>query len=273
MKLLGKILLIIIFIPTFLAFVLSINVRYQFLSSNFWIDTFRKNDIYFQMSQIIGNKFTKKVIDSGSSKSDVTVLANLISPSAIGNFIEENIRSVLSYANGTSSEIAVYVPFSINNLKRDADSQKLESSLEKMNLQDFLDDFSVRGIEESDIKIISKIGPYSWVLMFSTFAFLLIVLTLIYLLVDSGRRLTAWGIPLTLSGTFILGMSYFCNLFGKIMAVGFTQSENIATSLAAIIILPVIRNVTAIWIWFGISFLGLGVLLFFIKKPAINKTK
>lgn len=273
MKLLGKILLTIIFVLTFLVFVLSINIRYQLLSSNFWIDAFRRDDIYFQMSQIISNKFTKKVIDSGGSKSDVTVLANLVSPSTIGSFFEENVKSILAYANNTSSEIIVYVPFSFNGLNGDSDLQNVENNFEKMRLQDFVGNFNIKEIKESDIKMIPKIGLYSWILMFCAFTFLLFIFTLIYLLVEAGKRLTALGTPLVLSGMLILSISYICNYVGKIITEGFAQSENIATSLAAIAILPVIHGVSAIWVWFGVSFIGLGVLLFFIKKPAINKAK
>ena len=89
MKFVSKILLIILSVPILVLCVLSINVRLQFLSSDFWIGTFEKADVYTQISTSLSSRLLDKVVAGGGKGSDVAVLSSLISPNILKIFFEE----------------------------------------------------------------------------------------------------------------------------------------------------------------------------------------
>ncbi|EKE12756.1 MAG: hypothetical protein ACD_13C00144G0061 [uncultured bacterium] len=267
MKFVSKILLIILSVPILVLCVLSINVRLQFLSSDFWIGTFEKADVYTQISTSLSSRLFDKVVAGGGKGSDVAVLSSLISPNILKIFFEENIKSILLYANGKSSEIVVFTPFSTDSILRGVKAEDLGNFSEKMTLDDFLKKFNITGINEKDIQIVSKFGIWSWLFVIGSLSLLALVLVLTYLLTGTGKRLTTMGIELTLSGICVLVVNFLADFIVKSFTENFAGSANVGTSLIAITAPPIIQNITQIWIWFGISSLILGVLLFFIKKP------
>ena len=273
MKFVARALLIIVAFPIFILSVFSINIRFQFLSSGFWINTFEKGNIYSQISENVENRLISRVIAEGGGKSDVTLLSNLISPESLKDFFEKNIKNILLYANGKSAEIMVFTPVPLGKIPEGFDLNNLEDFSEEIPLTDFLKGFDISGIRESDIQAISNFGTWAWVLTAGSFSLLVLVLVLAYLATNPGKHLTTPGIALVLPGIFML-TAYFAGSFaGRVLTDDFRQSANIGTSLAAIIAPPVIQNVTQIWIWFGASALILGILLFFLKKLVYNGSK
>ncbi|KKR89523.1 MAG: hypothetical protein UU39_C0033G0004 [Candidatus Woesebacteria bacterium GW2011_GWD1_41_12] len=270
MKLIAKILLVLISIPVILMCLLSINIRLQFLSSGFWISAFEKGDVYIKTSSVIENKLITRVVAEGGKESDVTVLSGLISPSSLKYFFENNIDSLLLFANGKSLEMMVYVPLTLSDALEGNDYYNLENFSEKMTMTEFLEKFNVIGVNASDLQMISRLGIWSWAFVAVSFILLVIIIFLMYRLTQAGKRLVAPAVPLILSAILIIGASYAGKFGGRVLAEGFTGSPNIGTSLAAIITPPVIRDVAKIWIIFGASLFILGVLLLFIKKPLYN---
>jgi len=237
------------------------------LSSDFWIRTFERADVYTQISTSLSSRLLDKVVAGGGERSDVTVLSSLISPNILKTFFEENIKSTLLYANGKSSEIIIFMPFSADSILRGVKAEDLGNFSEKMTLNDFLKKFNITEIDEKDIQIISKFGIWSWLLVVSSSLLLALVLVLTYILTGVGKRLTTMGIELTLSGICVLAVIFLADFIVRSFMESFTGSTNVGTSLVAIIAPPVIENVAQVWVWFGISSLILGVLAFFIKKP------
>jgi hypothetical protein len=263
MKILAKILLVLVSIPVFFLCILSINVRFQLLSSRFWINTFEKNAVYSQISAEIGTRLTSKVVAGGGEESDITVLSALVSTDNLKYFFEKNIQSFISYANGKSSEITIFIPF----------SSELGDFSEEISLMDFLDEFNIAVVSESDIQMISKYGFFSWMAFVALLTLLVLIFVLLYLLTDSGKSLVSQGMAFILFGT-TLTMAFFIGQFaGEVISRDFTGSSNIGTSLMAIITPPIIQNLIRTWIWIGILLFIFGILLFFIKKPAIFKSK
>ncbi len=272
MKFIAKTLLIFISIPLILLSMLSINIKFQFLSPGFWIKSFDEGNVYSQASLMIESRLIERVEAEGGTKSDVKVLSNLISAPSLKTFFERNIDSILLYANGKTPEMMVYVPLTLKDALEGYDYYNLDDSSEKMTFQEFLNRFNVNGIESSDIAYISKLGLWSWVLIFSSFALLIITFVLMYLMTSGQKRLWAPSISLTLAGFIILGLSLAGDYFNRMLVAGIDGSANTGTSLLAVFAPPLMQNVTRIWLWFGISSLVFGIAFLFVKKPPVNNT-
>jgi hypothetical protein len=266
-------LLVILSVPVFILSVLSINIKSQFLSAGFWINTFEKANVYSQISTSVSDRLADKVVAGGGKISDITALSNLISPYNIKVFFEKNVKSILLFANGKSSEIIVFTPLPTKNIPVGTKTDEFSKFSEKMTLDDFLKNLNITGVTKEDFQIISKFGVWSWILIGTSFALLLLVLVLTYALIDAGRHLTAMGIEFALSGILILSSYFLAGFIGKYLTENFVKSANIGTSLAAIAAPPVIANVAQVWVWFALSSILLGVLLFFVKKPAKNSLR
>lgn len=273
MRFVARALLVIIAVPIFILTVLSINIRFQFLSSRFWINTFEKGNIYSQISENVENRLISKVVAEGGGKSDVALLSNLISPTSLKDFSEKNIRNILLYANGKSSQIMVFTPVPLGKIPEGFGKNNLENFSEEIPLTDFLKGFDISGIGESDIQAISDFGTWAWILTAGSFSLLVLALVLAYLTTNSGKHLITPGMALILPGIFMLTAYLVGSFAGRVLTDDFRESTNVGTSLAAIIIPPVIQNVVQIWIWFGTFAVILGILLFFLKKPVYNDAK
>src|SRR5574340_181787 len=110
MKFIAKFLLTIIAIPVFIILVLSVNIRFQFLSSKFWTNTLEKGNVYSKISSVISENLESKVVAEGGGKNDAAILTSLVSPLNIKDFAQSNIQSIIDYANGKESEFGLYVP-------------------------------------------------------------------------------------------------------------------------------------------------------------------
>ena len=225
------------------------------------MNAYAKANVYSQISEFIGDKMVSKVVESGGRETDADLLSNFISPLSLREMFEGNIQSFLSYANGASSEIRVFVPWS---LEKTGDSSS-------MSLTEFLNEFNISGIEEKDLIIISKFGLYSWVLVFSSFALLILFLVMEYLLTSKGRRLTVLGTSLLLSGLFLFGLSLAGRKAADVLADG-TLTSNIGNQIAITMSVPLIGEAVYVWLIAAAVFAVLGILLFLIKKSGNTKS-
>jgi hypothetical protein len=272
-KFIAKVLLVILTIPIFIVLVLSVNIRFQFMSPVFWLGSFEKADVYSQISANIKSRLDSKVVADGGSISDIEVLSNLVSAASLKTFVEDNISSILTYANGHSKEIIVSMPLPTKTLPVNLDFQEVGSLTEKLTLTEFVKEYNISGFNESDIARISKFGIWSWELLVLSFAVFVLVFVLMYLLVDSKKRMVVPGIALAISGLVAMAIYFMGELTSSTLSVDFVGTTNLGSALLAILAPPLIQNTIHIWIWFGISSIVLGISLIFIKKPAYNKNR
>ena len=241
------------------------------MSSKFWTETFEKGDVYSQVSSVIKNKLITRVVAEGGKESDVTVLSGLISSGSLKYFFENNIDSILLFANGRTPEIIVYVPLTLSDAIEGNDFYNLENFSEKMTVTEFLEKFNIIGVNASDLQMISKFGLWSWIFVVVSFVLLVLIILTLYRLTGERKHLVAPGTSLILSGILIITASFVGDFGGRILTEGFRESANMGTSLVAIMTPPIIQNVATIWIRFGALMLVLGILLLFFKKPVYNK--
>lgn len=263
MKVFAKILLTFLAMPVFLLLILSINIRFQFLDSEFWTNTFEKGNVYQKISNKIDSSLESSTIGSGGMADDVTSLSSLVSEENIKVFFEENVKSFTEYANGKSSEIMVTFPFSNN----------IWNLSQKMELTQFLKENNIGTVNKEDLKNISRFGTWSWMATSSLILAIIFIYTLLYLLTDSGKHLISLGLVSLFSG--ILMVAFFAaGKFGSsIISRDFIESTNLGKSIIAIVSIPVIKAVAVIWFWAGIAAVILGIILFFVKKPVYNQVK
>lgn len=261
MKILANILLAIIPIPLLILLVLSVNIRFQFLEYDFWINTFKKGNVYQKVSDKIRDNLELNAIKSGGTANDVIDLSSLVSADNVENFFEDNVQNFLLYANGKSPEIMVSFPFT-NNLWKTSS---------KIELKDLLEEFNIEMVSQNDIQALSRFGTISSALTFGLSLLLILNILLMYVFTKSGKHLISLGVSFTFSGI----MTIACFIAGKfaveVISRDFSDNINIGKSLSVIIATPVIDNLVQAWLWFGIFFLVTGMILFFLKKPANNQ--
>ena len=273
MKFLAKTLLILISIPLIIICMLSVNIKFQFLSSGFWIKSFESGNVYSKVSSIVEDRLIERVEAEGGMKSDIKVLSDLISPQSLKTVFERNIESILLYANGKTPEMSVFVPLALSDALEGRDYYNLDNFSEKMTFAEFLEKFNIDSVKSSDIEVVSKFGTQSTILIITSFGILVLVFVLMYLATNSGKRFIAPAIALSLSGLVILGASFGTDYMNRMLVRDLTDSANMGASLVAAFAPPVIQNLMDIWIWFGASALILGIAAFFVRKPKTAENK
>lgn len=265
MKFIAKFLLTVISVLVFILLMLSINIRFQFMSSKFWTDTFAKGNVYSKISTVITSELESKVSDEGGKESDITILTDIISPLNVKAFFEENLRSILSYADGKTTVIEVYAPPLVPTSK--------EITLEKMSLSDFLSEYNISGFDQNTLQQIAKFGIRSWLLFGASLAVFLLIMAFMYLLAAPGSRLGGMGLVLILSGALAAAFYFVLNYSAALLVNNFTGSANIGTAMGVVAAPPVILEAGRIWGIGGVLALTAGIVLFFIKKPAKTNWK
>lgn len=273
MKFIVRIFLILISVPLIIICMLSVNIKFQFLSSGFWIKSFESGNVYSKVSSMVENRLVERVEAEGGMKSDIKVLSDLISPQSLKTVFERNIESILLYANGKTPEMSVFVPLALSDALEGRDYYNLDNFSEKMTFTEFLEKFNIDSVKSSDIEVVSKFGTQSSILIITSFGVLLLVFVLMYLATNDGKRFIAPAIALTLSGLVILSASFSMDYVNRILVRDLTDSANMGASLVAVFAPPVIQNLMDIWIWFGASALILGIAAFFVRKPKADENK
>lgn len=250
MKIIAKLILTIIFIPVFLIFLFTINLRFQLLTPSFWEKTFNSEDTYSKLSLAISKNLESRTVAEGGKASDIKILTDLVTPEYLKDTISKNISSILQYANGKANE----------------------KITEQINLTELLKEFNVTGISESQIQMVSRVGIGSWLFLVIMCLLSFLVLYLLYLLTNSGKRLVAPGVALVISGVIALLVTGA----GTIIRINWTKdlinTSNLGNSLIGIIAPPIILRILTVWLSCAAVAIILGVVLFFIKKP-YNKIK
>jgi hypothetical protein len=271
MKFIAKLILTIVFIPVFLIFLFAVSLRFQLLASSFWENTFNSGDVYSKLSISINKNLESQAVSEGGRASDVKILTDLISPENLRDTISKNINNLLQYANGKAGEIIVYVP--VNKIPKSLLSKNFGGVTEQIRLTDLLKEFNMYGITTAQIRMISRIGLWTWVSLIIVALLLLLLQYLLYLCTNPSRRLIASGVALILSGIVAL----LVTASGTIIRINWTKdlvgSSNVGDSIIGIVASPVIQGVLSVWLLFAIIAMVLGVVLLFLKKPVSGKLK
>jgi hypothetical protein len=271
MKFIIKSFLAILFIPVFLLLLLAVTFKFQLLDSSFWQKTFSQGSVYSNLSASLGSYIEEKVTAEGGSRSDAKIFTDLVSPENLKDVIDKNLAEVLTYLNGESKGIIVYVP--LDKVPPQLLPQKLGKISQHMALGDFLREFNMGEISPSQIASLSSLGRDSWYFLALAAVLTTGILILLLLLVDTGGRFVAAGTALVISGVIVVAGVGVGRIIFSGMANTLLKKPNITQEIVGSLLPPIALGILNLWVYFGAAALVLGIVLFFIKKPYYNKPK
>lgn len=268
MKVAAQTLLIIFFLISFTAVLVTATVKFELLNYNFLTNSFKTHNTYSGITKVLKNSINIQVGRGGGEINDIAVLTDLITPENTADFVDKNLFNLLNFVNGNASDLNVYVP--INRIPKDILPKNITEIKEEMTLDELGNRFNIAGLENLPLKEISHIGLYDYYILMTSTVILGTLLILILLLVDVGSRLVAPAVTFILSGFVTILFVLSATDVNKYIVQNFSGSMSINKILALTIVPPVLDDLVKIWMYVGIGLILFGVTLFFVKKPGVK---
>lgn len=267
MKIVIQILLILLIILVFAVFQIGSVFKFALLNSNFWIMSFTRNNVYTSLSKVIKNSFELQVTKDGFDKNEARVLTDLITPENTKDFVNNNLINLLDFTNGKSAELSVYIP--ISRTPKDILPKSISTLNNEMTLEQISEKFNVTGLDKLPLKELNSVGRVLGYLVLVSGLLLVIMFVLLILLTESGTRFVAAGVSLIMSGTisiiFGLGLIRVSNVFKSQVAM----QNNLNNEVAKVILPNLLSDLNMIFLISGIGIVFFGLLISFLKKPAV----
>lgn len=264
MKFTAKLILILLVIPLLVIGVFLTSVRFQILDPNFWQTTFRTNNVYSTLAAVLKNTAEQQTLKKGGSLSEAKVLTNLITPVNLQDLLEKNITNFLSFANGKSREMMVYIPIKV--LPRSLLPENLGKVTENTPLTILLDLLHIEGIQETQIESLSKTGQTVTYFLILDLAVLVLVLIGIFFLTDKGKRYIPPALAFIIAGIIVQVLA----LLGYIVRTGMFTDWVKSAEPSQIILAPfapyVLEEIVKVWAIIGAFAISGGIVLIFFKK-------
>jgi len=230
MKTVGKIVLIILFVPLFLSFLVATSAKFQFLNFDFWNGVINKQGFYEQLVS---------TLKKGAQQKDADITKSVL---------EENLKNFLDFANGKENKLFVSIPKGLPIASGRVSIDELTTI--SPGASSLVDPFTLIQI--------SRIGLYatsSWIV---SLAFTLVILFLLYALTDAGKRFISLGVALVIGGIFPF------LLIGSLTVIRINWTGD---ALLGTIAPPILQDMTKLWMYIAAGVIILGIILFFFKKP------
>lgn len=271
MKVAAQVLLIVFFVILFFVGLVSTAFKFQLLDYNFWQGTFRKYDVYQNLAVVSKDSFESQIAKEGGNKNDIKILTDLISEENAKDIVDRNLWNLLSFANGKSSQINIYLP--VDKVPKSLLPKNISSMKSEMSLPDLLTKFNFRDWQNLPWQELSYLGKTINYFFVGTISLLFLILILLILLVKKGSRFTGLGIAFVLSGGFSFLLVNIASNISKVLSSGLTSKSSIASVIAGIVIPPVVTEVIYLWQILATVLFAVGAVLFFIKKPGYNNPR
>ncbi len=268
MKFTAKLLLVILFIPIFVATLVAASIKYQLLAPNFWKDSMSGASVYKDLSSVIRTSFETKTVTGGGTKNDVKILTDIASPDNVRDFMERNVDNILNFANGKSEVLLVYLPISKIPKELAPKSDALNSEvipatalLAKFNIdQSFL--------PNSQISYAGRSANY---LLIITLTLSALVLISLFALTEHGGKFVGPGVAFVSSGAITILIVNVLNMARLNAPKDLIKSSSFANKIVNIIAPVILEDVFKIWLVVGIASVAVGIVLFFLKRPKSSK--
>lgn len=269
MKVAAQVLLVIFFIILFFVGLASASFKFQLLDYGFWKNTFEKHNVYQNLAVVSKNSFESQIAKEGGNKNDVKILTDLITPENAKNTVEKNLYNFLSFVNGKSNQLNVYLP--VDRVPANLLPKNITGDKTIMPITDFLAKFNFQNSQSLPLKELSQTGMVGYYLFIVTASLFLLILILLILLVEKGARFIALGIAFALSGaTTYLLVNVISNV-NMVLSKELISNTSITTVIAGTMLPPVIGEIVSTWQIVGIILFLIGLVLFFVRKPGYNK--
>ncbi len=271
MKLIAKVLLTILFLPLFLIFILSVNVRFQLLNPIFWEKTLTSNNVYSELASSITGNLENRMEAEGIPSSEGTMITDLITPENLQELATKNIENILTFANGKATDLIVFIP--INRIPKSSLPTSLGKFSEEMKLTDLLTTFNVPDVTDSQIKNISQVGKSSFISFSVLLSLLLLDILGLYFLTTLGKRMVAPALAFLLAGTVSVVLFHLGTVIKSSLIGDYLASSNLGDVIIGTVASPFVVEILKVWRGFGIGAILLGILLLFVKRPNFARLK
>ena len=223
---------------------------------------------YSKLSSSISKSLESQTIAEGGRASDVKIFTDIASAENLRDLIEKNINIVLQYADGKTGELTVYIP--VSKIPKALLSKNFKGVTEYMSASELIKEFNISVISPQQLQMISQVGKAVWALLIVAFLLSMLHIYLLYLLVDSGKRLIALGFPIFLSGLIVFILSASGTIIRVNLEKDLTGSTNLGDLLIGIVAPPIVQGILSVWSIFAVVTIVIGSVLFFVKKPVYN---
>jgi hypothetical protein len=266
MKFIGKAFLVLVFILLFIPFLFATSAKFQFLSPDFWINSFRAGDVYPKLETVLSKELQRQVKAGGTSAQEARLWTGILSSGTIKDLVEKNLKLTLDFANGKEKEQKFYIPFEKlpkGLLPADV-SATTGNTISPADLAKLLSPQG--GQTQIQNQSLARGGANALISWIVSLILLLGVLILVYLITGPGQRLTTAGIGLILSSLLTMAIVTLGNLWSK-GAASLTSEAEPAAQLLVTLAPPVMKSMFALWRNIAFGTLILGIVLLFVKKP------
>jgi len=264
MKFTAKLILVLLFLPLFLAALLTATLKYQLLNPVFWTESFETNGVYPNLAGALKEQAERQTLEEGGSLQEARVLTGLLTAENLKDFIEKNITYILDYVNGKAPEIVVYIP--LDKVPKGLLPRNLGKISETMPLETLLQEFSVKGIQKSQIENVSLTGARTFQFLIGDLLLIALILTLMYLLTGKGSRLIAPGTAFILSGIVVLLATGFGFVIRGSMLTDWAKGNEPSQLILATFAPYVLREILVFWLYFGAGAVLTGVALILFRR-------
>ncbi len=263
-----KIILIILFVPIFVATLLAVSIKYQLLAPNFWKSTMSSGNVYKDLSGAIKTSFETKTVTGGGTKNDVKILTDIATPDNLRDFVERNVDNILNFANGKNKVLLIYIP--INKIPKELAPKSVGLNSEEIPASALLDKFN---IDQSALPVsqLNYVGRSSNYFLLITISLSVLIIASLFVLTGRGDRYIGVGTGFVLSGTFTIGVVRILNLARLNMPYNLIKSSGFANKLVSIIAPVLLEAILKVWLVVGIATLAIGIVLFFLRRPELSK--
>jgi hypothetical protein len=270
-KIAAQILLTIFFIILFSVGLISATFKFQLLNYNFWEASFQKYNVYQNLANVGKTSFESQIDKEGGNKNDVKILTDLITPENVKDVVDRNLLNFLDFANGSSSQIIIYLP--VDKIPKNLLPENIAGVKSEMTIQDLLTEFNFQDWQNLPLQNLFNIGQYISYFFAGAASLLLLVLIFLILLVGKGSRFICLGIAFILSGSLAFFFADVVTSLNATFLKGLVENSSIALVIAGTIFSPVVTEMVFVWKILGLILLILGFGLFFVRKPTYNSSK
>ncbi len=271
MKIVAQIFLLLFFVIAFFIGLFAASLKFQLLDYSFWQTTFVKHNVYQNLADAGKSAFESQIVSEGGNKNDVKVLTDLITTDNTKDFVNRNLQNLLSFANGKSLQINVYLP--IDKVPKTLLPKNISGVKSDMTLTELLTKFNFQDWQNLPLQNLSQLGMSAAVFFACAVAFLLLASVLLILLTENGKRFIGLGIALVLSGSLTLLLVQIGSGLQTAVSADLLTKSSVASVLAGTLVPPVLAEIVSVWQILGIILLVAGIGLFFIRKPSYNVSK
>ncbi|OGM55736.1 hypothetical protein A3F62_04615 [Candidatus Woesebacteria bacterium RIFCSPHIGHO2_12_FULL_44_11] len=249
MKTLGKIWLVIVFVPLFINLLLAISFKFQVLNYTFWHKAL--TDQAYQKLAVVFQEEIKK--------GEMATLSVIVTPENLQDLVDRNLQNLINFMNARNERLLVYLP--VSKLPRGILPKNFTLQTEEMGLEELLNILPGAQATPLGYQYLRHTGLTATATLVISFGLLGLSFFGLYRLTEGGHKLTLPGITLIVSAV----------ITGLIVAAKdlVMQGREPAQILLGTLAPPLLTQIARLWGAIAVATGILGIGLLFVTKPVM----